>query len=65
MGTSQHDGEIRYIGFQEQPITTRYDTAARPIDLHLRPARPVDPPLLLALPDLNREAAALALDIAV
>jgi AraC family transcriptional regulator len=65
MGTTQHDDEIRYIGFQEQPITTRYDTAARPIDLHLRPARPVDPPLLLALPDLNREAAALALDIAV
>jgi AraC-like DNA-binding protein len=64
MGTTPHD-EIRYIGFQEQPITTRYDTAARPIDLHLRPARPVDPPLLLALPDLNREAAALALDIAV
>jgi hypothetical protein len=65
MGATPHDGEIRYIGFQEQPITTRYDTAARPIDLHLRPARPVDPPLLLALPDLNREAAALALDIAV
>jgi len=63
MGSGAHDDEIRYIGFHEQPITTRYDTAARPIDLHLRPARPVDPPLLLALPDLNSEAAAL--DIAV
>jgi hypothetical protein len=63
MGSGVQNDEIRYIGFHEQPITTRYDTAARPIDLHLRPARPVDPPLLLALPDLNSEAAAL--DIAV
>jgi AraC-like DNA-binding protein len=52
-----HNDEIRYIGCHEQAITTRFDTAARPIDLHLRPARLVDPPLLLALPDLDSEAA--------
>jgi AraC family transcriptional regulator len=57
-----HAEDIRYIGFHDQAITTRFDTAARPVDLHLRPARPVDPPLLLALPDLGSEA---ALDIAV
>jgi AraC-like DNA-binding protein len=57
MGVSVHGEQIRYIGFQTQPITTRFDTGARPVDLHLRPARPVDPPLLLALPDLAAEAA--------
>jgi len=57
MGIGRYGEEIRYTGFQEQPITTRFDTSARPVDLRLRPARPVDPPLLLALPDLASEAA--------
>lgn len=57
MGAGGHGEQIRYVGSQAQPITTRFDTAARPVDLHLHPARPVDPPLLLALPDLAAEAA--------
>ncbi|HEX4720955.1 MAG TPA: AraC family transcriptional regulator [Pseudonocardiaceae bacterium] len=63
VGPGPHSKETRYIGLHEQPITTRFDTAARPIDLHLRPARLVDPPLLLALPDLDSEAAALSIAV--
>lgn len=35
------------------PITTRPGTVARMVDLRLRPTRPFDPPVLLALPDLR------------
>lgn len=45
-------GSARHVGCQG-PITTRSDMAARLADLRLRPATILDPPVLLALPDLR------------
>jgi hypothetical protein len=54
-------GEVRHIG-AHGPITTRSDTAARLADVQLRPVTIMDPPVLLALPDLRQVA---ELDVAV
>jgi AraC-like DNA-binding protein len=44
--------EVRHIGCRG-PITTLSDMTARLADVHLRPATILDPPVLLALPDLH------------
>jgi AraC-like DNA-binding protein len=45
--------DARHIGCHG-PITTRSDTAARLADIQLRPVTIMDPPVLLALPDLRQ-----------
>jgi AraC-like DNA-binding protein len=52
VGRGRVDGEEDYVGFSG-PVTTRPDISARIADVRLRPARMMDPPLLLALPDLR------------
>jgi AraC family transcriptional regulator len=54
-------GEVRHIGCHG-PITTRSDTAARLADVQLRAVTIMDPPVLLALPDLRPQT---ELDVAV
>jgi AraC-like DNA-binding protein len=54
-------GEVRHVGCHG-PITTRSDTAARLADVQLRQVTIMDPPVLLALPDLRPAA---ALEVAV
>lgn len=44
--------EEMYIGCHG-PIVIRPDTGLRLADIHLRPMRPLDPPVLLAFPDLR------------
>jgi AraC family transcriptional regulator len=51
--------EVRYVGCHG-PITTRSDTAARLADLRLRPTTILDPPVLLAMPDLRPTALSVA-----
>lgn len=43
---------VRFVGCHG-PFTTRADTVARLADIQLRPIGRIDPPLLLALPDLR------------
>jgi AraC-like DNA-binding protein len=47
--------EIPHVGCYG-PFTTEADTTARLADVQLRPTRSMDPPLLLALPDLRAVA---------
>ncbi|HEY1573731.1 MAG TPA: AraC family transcriptional regulator [Pseudonocardiaceae bacterium] len=49
------DAEVQYVGCYG-PFVAHADTAARLVDVHLRPTRSMDPPLLLALPDLRAHA---------
>lgn len=43
---------VQFIGCHG-PFTAAKDTTARLVDVHLRPVDSIDPPLLLALPDLT------------
>jgi AraC family transcriptional regulator len=47
--------KVGYVG-SYGPFTTEAVTAARLVDVRLRPTRSLDPPLLLALPDLRADA---------
>jgi AraC family transcriptional regulator len=60
VGSTPEGGELRYVG-SYGPFTTQSDTAARLVDVQLRRTRSLDPPLLLALPDLRANT---ALDLA-
>ncbi|HEX4700822.1 MAG TPA: hypothetical protein VH352_01715, partial [Pseudonocardiaceae bacterium] len=53
--------EVHFVGCHG-PITTHADTTARLADVRLRPTTILDPPVLIALPDLRPE---VALDVAV
>jgi AraC family transcriptional regulator len=57
---STEDGERQYVG-SHGPFTTQADTVARLVDVQLRRTRSLDPPMLLALPDLRANT---ALDLA-
>jgi AraC family transcriptional regulator len=52
--TSTGDAKAGYVG-SYGPFTTEAITAARLVDVRLRPTRSLDPPLLLALPDLRAD----------
>jgi AraC-like DNA-binding protein len=52
VASTPDDTEVRYVG-SYGPFTTQADTAARLVDVQLRRTRSLDPPLLLALPDLR------------
>lgn len=51
---SVEDTRLSYVGCHG-PFTALSDTAARLADVHLRPSRSTDPPVLLALPHLGGE----------
>lgn len=54
-GSTDEVADVRFTACYG-PFTTRPDTAARLADVQLRPVTRVDPPLLLALPDLRGPA---------
>ncbi|HEX3592800.1 MAG TPA: helix-turn-helix transcriptional regulator [Pseudonocardiaceae bacterium] len=60
-GAAADGAEVRYVSCSG-PFPTEAGTAARLVDVRLRPESRMDPPLLLALPDLDGPA---ELDLAV